>query len=633
MATDQKIEDLLNLALDATEEERERSLELDVGFDAQTKTWDLIVKYAGSLDDLRAQGIGVTELAGGYAILSAPQSAVSYLASLPQIQYMEKPKRLFFSAAQGRTASCMDALQLSGIGADLQPVIPGESPVTDGSRGLFGQGVLIAVIDSGVDYTHPDFCNADGTTRILAIWDQSVEGAPPAGYSIGTEYTKAQIDEALRTGVRLPTRDFSGHGTQVLGIAAGNGRSAQMGSGAADFGPNRGVAPLAYILAVKLGSPKPDSFPGTAELMQALDYCYRKAQEWELPMAVNLSFGNVYGPHNGTGLLERFLADISGRWRSVIAVGTGNEGTAAGHTSGNLLVDLAQSASARDAASQDSGAGARIADPQNIQSVREIQLGVAPYEAALNVQLWKSYADEFEISMVHPNGQVVGPFLPELGAQRYRAGSTELLVFYGEPSPFSISQEIYVDFLPVNDYIDSGIWRFRLRPVRIVNGGYDMWLPQTETLNAGTRFYEPTPENTLTIPSTALGVIAVGAYDSRSLTYAPFSGRGARVQPQPAPALFPVKPDLAAPGVDIRTTAVGGGYTSVTGTSLATPFVTGAAAMLMQWGLVNGNDQYLYGAKVRAYLIRGARELPGFAQYPNNQVGYGALCVRDSLPG
>ena len=105
MATDQKIEDLLNLALDATEEERERSLELDVGFDAQTKTWDLIVKYAGSLDDLRAQGIGVTELAGGYAILSAPQSAVSYLASLPQIQYMEKPKRLFFSAAQGRTGT------------------------------------------------------------------------------------------------------------------------------------------------------------------------------------------------------------------------------------------------------------------------------------------------------------------------------------------------------------------------------------------------------------------------------------------------------------------------------------------------------------------------------------------------
>lgn len=626
MAADQKIENLLNLALDATKEEREKSLELEVGYDAQEREWELIVKYSGSLAYLRDQGLQVTELSGGYAIITVPQSQISFLSAQPQIEYIEKPKRLFFSAAQGRTASCMDALQLA-YGPSVTPGASAGLPERGqtGSRALLGQGTLIAVIDSGVDYTHPDFCNPDGSTRILAIWDQTVAGNPPTGYTLGTEYTKAQIDEALRTGARLPTRDISGHGTQVLGIAAGNGSAA-----------DRGVAPLAHILVVKLGNPRPDSFPKTTELMQAIDYVIRRAQQWDLPVAVNLSFGNVYGPHNGTGLLEMFLADSASRWRSVFAVGAGNEGAAAGHTSGVLQSgergDLGRNAQEDGRGGQNRGAQAE-GRQGFARDAREIQLGIASYETAINVQFWKSYADEFEISLIHPNGQVIGPLSPALGAQRYRAGGTELLVFYGEPSPYSISQEIYFDFLPVNDYIDSGIWRFRLAPVRIADGRYDMWLPQAQALNPGTRFYEPSAENTITIPATARGVISVGAYDSRSLTYAPFSGRGSLGKQGILPGYLPVKPDLAAPGVNIRTTAVGGGYTTATGTSFAAPFVTGAAAMLMQWGIVNGNDPYLYGEKVRAYLIRGARPLPGFRQYPNNQVGYGALCVRESLPG
>lgn len=272
MATDQKIENLLNLALDATQAEREKSLTLDVGYDPGNRKWDVIVKYSGSLERLRTQDIQIVELANEYAIITAPQAAISYLAAQPEIEYMEKPKRLFFSAEQGRTASCMDALQITdGVGAN---------------PALLGQGILIAVIDSGVDYTHPDFRNPDGSTRILAIWDQSVPGDPPQGYHLGTQYTKAQIDEALRSSTDLPIRDLSGHGTEVLGIAAGNGKNG-----------SRGAAPLAHILVVKLGSPRPDSFPRTTELMQALDYVFKKAREWQLPVAVNLSFGNVYGPH------------------------------------------------------------------------------------------------------------------------------------------------------------------------------------------------------------------------------------------------------------------------------------------------------------------------------------------------
>lgn len=85
--------------------------------------------------------------------------------------------------------------------------------------------------------------------------------------------------------------------------------------------------------------------------------------------------------------------------------------------------------------------------------------------------------------------------------------------------------------------------------------------------------------------------------------------------------------------MDIYTASPGGGYTLHTGTSMAAPFVTGAVALLMQWGIAEGRDPYLYGEKVKAYLRSGARELPGFSVYPNELVGWGTLCVKDSLPG
>ena len=161
-----------------------------------------------------------------------------------------------------------------------------------------------------------------------------------------------------------------------------------------------------------------------------------------------------------------------------------------------------------------------------------------------------------------------------------------------------------------------------------------MWLPVQSALNVGTAFLFPVSNMTLTIPSTAARVITVGAYDALTFSYADFSGRGAYSMSSGAGQLDLVmtKPDLVAPGVNVTTTAAGGGYAQVSGTSFAAPFVTGSAALLMQWGILEENDPYLYGEKVKAYLRRGARHLPGFTEYPNNQVGYGALCVSESLP-
>ena len=570
------MENLLNLALLATPEERIRSGNLEVGYDRQEKIWEVIVKYSGSLAFLKREGIQATELLNGYAIIQVPESGLGRLAQAPEIEYIEKPKRLFFSVNQGKTASCIPAVQ-------------------NARYDLYGDGVLVALLDSGVDYAHPDFRREDGSTRILALWDQTIPGRPPEGYHIGTEYTQQEINEALKAGTpeeryeRVPSRDVSGHGTRVLGIAAGNGR--------ASGGKYRGIASRSPILAVKLGTPRENSFPRTTELMQGLDYCIRKALELRLPVAVNISLGNSYGDHAGTSLLETYIADAVRVWQSVICIGTGNEGYASGHAAGTLRAFVTES----------------------------IELAVGEYETAFSIQIWKSYLDEVDITLISPGGRRAGPIQKLLGPQRFVLEETELLLYYGEPSPYSQSQELYLELLPRGDYVDAGNWTVELTAGEVRDGRYDLWLPGASVLNGATRFLRPSPDTTLTIPSTAEHILSVGAYDSRTLTYADFSGRGDTRDGRR-------KPDLTAPGVRIMTTAPGGGYTEATGTSFATPFATGAAALLLQWGIIDGHDPYLYGEKAIAYLKKGTRPLPAYAEYPNPEVGWGRLCLSESIP-
>lgn len=573
---DQKIENLLNLALSASEEEREKSLELDVGYYPIARTWEVIIKYSGTLGQVREIAESVVELSNEFAIVTIREDRLEALAGIEAVEYIEKPKRLFFQVENGRRVSCMTSVQ-------IRP------------PKLYGAGVLVAIIDSGIDYANLDFRNADGTTRIYALWDQTIPGNPPEGHVQGTEYTQEKINEALQQENRtermkiVPSEDRSGHGTAVAGIAAGNGR----GSKGARY---QGVASESGILVVKLGTPREEGFPRTTELMQAIDYVVKKAQRAGRPVAINISFGNTYGSHTGTSLLERFIADIANLWKSVICIGMGNEGASAGHTAGILKENTEE----------------------------RIPLAVQMKETAINVQIWKSYHDIVDISLISPAGVQIGPIPEVIGTQRFVVGDTEILLYYGEPSPFHVSQEIFIEFLPKNSYITPGIWQFVLTPRKIVTGEYDLWLPSENVLNRGTAFRYPTERGTLTIPSTSQRVISVGAYDSLTFAYADFSGRGGLEGES--------KPDLVAPGVDITAPTPSGIYQTFTGTSFATPFVSGAAALMMEWGIVRGNDPYLYGEKVKAYLRRGARPLPGFTEYPNPQVGYGALCLRDSLP-
>lgn len=592
---DQKLENILNLALETPEEEREQTESLNVGYSAETRSWELIIKYHGSLDRLREQNIVVEELIAGYAILTVPEALVDMVSDTPEIEYVEKPKRFYYGQTFPAGTSCVP-------------------PVTMRTPFLNGRGVLLAVLDSGITWDLEVFRKADGSTRIRYLWDQTVSeetgdvryGKMPDGFSIGTEYTAEEINAALQMHTwdryrLIPSRDLSGHGTAVAGIAAG--RSAD--------GLYTGAAPEAELIVVKLGLPGnsggvEEGFPRTTEILRGVTYALWKARQLNMPLVINLSFGNSYGSHDGSSLLERFLDNASEIGKTVICVGSGNEGAARGHFAGNITRDS------------------------------RVELAVGNYERSLNIQLWKNYSDVFRIRLQSPGGEEA-ELTTNIQGGKYtlKLEQTRILVYLGEPLPYAVAQEIYLEMIPVTgSYINAGIWTIRLEPVMTVTGQYYLYLPAGNGRGDSTGFYRSTPQVTLTVPSTAAKVITVGAYDPVYDTYADFSGRGyadsTRTIGVAAAGL--TKPDLVAPGVNIQAPDVYGTFTPTTGTSFATPIVSGAAALLMEWGIVRGNDPFLYGEKIKAYLRKGARPLRGEMEYPNDRVGYGRLCVADSLP-
>lgn len=565
MTENQNIEPLLLASLNATPKELEESASLSSGYIQSQDKWEVIVKYVGNPDTIFTNfpTSSYTILLGGYAILTLSRDEINELSSLPEIIYIEKPKNFYYDLYNGKTASCITSFS--------------------NRYNLSGRGTLVAIIDSGIDYSHPDFITPDGSTRIEYLWDQATN----------IIYTSAEINSLISTSNSnefqnmIYSLDPSGHGTHVAGIAAGNGASSQ--------GVYRGVAYEASLIVVKLAPKSPMGFPQTTQIMEAVDFCIKRSIELQMPISINLSIGNTYGSHSGTSLLESFLNDVQGIYKTNIVVGSGNEGNSDGHV-GGLLTN------------------------QNVVA----ELSIGEFTPNLTIQLWKKFWDIIRVTVEAPSGASVQIEL-SFGEQRFRIDETTLYITSSPPSPYSVFEETYIDMFPSQSYLGTGIWRIILSPVNIKDGQFDLWLPGGITRNASTRFLNATPLTTLTIPSTAYKVISVGAYNSYNNSYAAFSGRGFTASTNY------VKPELVAPGVDITTCAVGGGYTSKSGTSMATPFVTGCCSLLMQWGIINGNDPFMYGEKIKASLIQGSRPLPALQTIPNPEAGWGALCLDDIL--
>lgn len=564
----EKVENQLNLAIDVGQNVREETIDLDTGYLNNDK-WELIIKYTGNFSEIEEYVEEASILLNGFAIVVIKENMINKMAALPQVIYVEKPKRLYYEIVNAIRSSCI-------------------SPVTD-RYNLFGDGIFVAVIDSGIDYKNPVFIDENGRSRIECIWDQTDNSkTPPTGYSRGSVYTNEEINMAINGEIKINTIDLSGHGTAVASIACGN------------FAENKrnsvGIATASKIIAVKLGNPFRNNFPKTSELMMAIDFVIRYAIANNTPIVINISFGNNYGSHDGTSLVEQYINSVSGIGRNTIVVGMGNEGASAGHYRANI---------------------------QN-NEMYFIDVAVGDYESKLNIQLWKNYSDDFFIEIISPAGSSSGILNKSKEGTSYILDNTVIYVYYGTPKPFSVAQEIYFEFVPKEDYILSGIYSIKITPVSIKNGEINLWLPVESSIN-NTRFLGSSADITITSLATAYSVISVGAYNSFTNAYAEFSGRGFLRENN-----F-VKPDIVAPGVNIRA-ATREGTGLFTGTSFATPVVSGCAALLMEWGIVRKNDIYLYADKVKAYLIKGAVPLAN-EPVPSKRTGWGALCLNNSFPG
>lgn len=562
-----KADAALNLSLSLPESLHEKSTSLSAVLTGSV--WEILVLASQDLSFLTKlyPQIEVSMLLENFALLRLPPSLIPTVSALPQILYIEMPHYISFEILSGKRSSCITQVTLPPLS-------------------LTGNGVLVGFVDSGIDLTHPDFQDSNGNSRVLFLWDQTRDEYPPDGYLFGTEYNNEKINEALRMGKTL-SKDESGHGTATAGIACGNGNASN--------GRYRGIAPEAKLIVVKMRKNK-GLYPRTTELLSGIDYCIKKALKFNRPLVLNISFGNNYGSHTGNSLSELYLNRVSLLGRISIIAAAGNEGASPVHTSGFL------------------------------DQTVNVDFSISERQTSLNMQLWKDYADDVRIKLRAPSGTEY-TLSDNFGTNIETLDQTRIAFYNSAPSPFQRLQEYYFEFFPIADsfYLTSGVWSLIIEPISIKNGSFEMWLPSASSLNGATRFLSPDPYNTLTIPSSANSVITVGAYDAKTNTPADFSGRGAAAMPN-----LLTKPDLVAPGVSITVPSFPSGYQTVSGTSFAAPFVTGSAALLMEWGIVKRNNLFLYGEQLKTWLIAGAKELPGYP-IPNPRTGWGALCLEASL--
>lgn len=511
----------------------------------------IIFRFQGDFRTIRDYiPIRTVELLNGFAVASATPDQIRQLSNIPQVLYIDQTRQLEYEQAvspASRTQACFPVFDHTGTV-------------------LRGNGILVGIIDSGIDYYHPAFQRADGENRIVAYWDQTSSGTPPEPYGFGDELSSSQINTLVRAMNGRYNPDPGGHGTAVASIVTA-------------------LSPEADIIGVATQA-------DTAAFLCAVDYAVRYALSVGKPLVLNLSYGNNYGAHDGSALVELYLDLLPAAGKITVVTGTGNEGGSARHTQ------------------------------MDARLKNTMQIMVSPGIRTFNLQLWSEFSTPYRFRIQSPYGLLSEDIVSTAhGSFRsFILSGAYIRIQIGVPSPYSTRQEIFIQLQGDSSLI--GNWRFEFYPVFSSDFRIDAWLPVAAATSSSLRFEAPDTELSLTIPSTAETVITVGAYDSRLQTVAPFSGQGS----------FAIKkPDLTAPGVDILAANSGGGYRTFTGTSFSVPFVSAACANLMQWGITDQNDPFLFASRLKAYLQRGAVPLVRTV-VPNPQSGWGRLCADNSLP-
>ena len=440
---------------------------------------------------------------------------------------------------------------------------------------LTGEGILVGFLDTGIDYTHNAFKDDEGNTRIEYIYD----------LENGVVYDKNKINEALKSEDPfsiVPEIDLSGHGTHVAGIACAGGNI--------NF-DNYGVAYKSSIAMVKITGENSLRAALSTQLMRGLKFLMDKSNEINKPLVVNISLSTNDGSHNGSSLLEKYIQTFTQLQKAVIVVAAGNEGNSAHHVGGKMKKE------------------------------EDLDLNIGDGEKGIILDFFKPVLVDVSVEVISPTGISTGPMgLSESYKERF-VGREKIVVYSTGPKPFDIQGQTTISILPLGDTITSGGWRIIVRKLNNYEGYFDVWLPIAEGLNERTRFLQPSVYNTLGIPATVEGVISVGSYNFLNNNLSAFSGRGV-VRPE-----WLIKPDLVAPGENILSTVEEQGFDTKSGTSMAAPQVSGICALLFEWGIIRNNDPFLYGERIKYYLIKGAKRTIFGEAYPKPDLGYGFVCL------
>ena len=510
-----------------------------------------------------------------YAILNAPLA--EYPPGITRQGYFTIPKLYTLLDTAG--------LEVSGIlQVQNQPFL-----------NLRGKDICIGFIDTGINYRHPAFRNSDGSSRIAAIWDQSIQsGVPPEGFLYGSEYTRDQINQALRSVDPLsvvPSEDESGHGTALAGIAAGTADETAGFSGA---------APEAELVVVKLKPAKQylreyflvkeDAVAFQEDdCMLALRYLERKSRELNRPMIICFGLGTNQGGHDGHTPLDEVMSYISYAAGIYGVTAAGNEVGKSHHYFG------------------------KIDKPEGSQ---EVEVVVDETNRGFTLEFWAFAPELYALGVTSPLGEKISPLDPRMGASQ----DVRLLL---DNSRVQIEYEV-VEFRSGSQLIQvrvenpsAGNWRFRIVNQRYLNGMFHLWLPVTGLGSPYVRFLNPEPDTTLTTPSNNSDVITVSTYQAYTNTIYLHSSRGLTRNEQ-------LKPDLAAPGVNVQVPSISSGYTTITGSSAAAAITAGAVALLVQWGIQSYNGRILTATEIKNLLYRGAVRISGL-YYPNRIWGFGTL--------
>lgn len=484
-----------------------------------------------------------------------------------------------------------------------------------------GQGVLIGFLDTGIDYLREDFKASGGRTRIAAVWDQTIQSVnyeEDTGEAAGTEqydreqvqgmvqygtvYTREDINAALaaeREGQNpydiVPSRDENGHGTFLAGVAAA--------SETADY---IGAAPEAEILMVKLKPAKkylrdfyllPEQVEAYSEtdMMMGVRFLQQYAIREKKPLVICVGLGTASGSRTGALPFADLLNTLARQVNTVVVTCTGNEANNRTHTSGLAVSDTEPS---------------------------EIEITVGADERGFVMEIWAESLDILSVAITSPSGERISRIPARIdtgGVYNFLLERSQVAVNYRVVESASGYEVIFMRFINPA----QGIWKIHVYSLTNIVGRYNAWLPLKQFLSGDTYFLNSNPSTTLTEPGAAERVISVGAYNHITDASYVASGRGYT-------ATGLIKPDFVAPGVDVYGVRAGGGYTTRTGTSVAAAHAAGAAALLLTWGVTNGNLPYMGTNEVKSVLIRGAKR-ENSTVYPNNIYGYGKMDVIEAF--